>query len=367
MPELADCAVLSEPGLFSYGGETYLMTNCVVFDGPTRQPEEERLVLLREEATGYSFAGVLLDYEDAVDLGGDRIEQADLAVAQNGAVLLIVTPIQASQPEHLGCVVLEVTDVANAEVRKDNSGEVVRLYEITGEDATIGPGLCAYDAQSDTGVMMVLHDLTPSPFDMEFSLRATGVHPLGVDTDGDGVADTVDANDDNDMLGDAAETACGSDSLSAASRPERIDGLFAGADEDGDTAIDEALPGGCRGRTIATATVTKARWRRMSSARELQTRTPAGRTHGRRTSSAGAFSANKVNVQDLATFLGPIRYLNTDVGTHPGDQRWDVVPGAVIGADINIQDLAQITTVAPPMLGVRGFNGPILSLATVGG
>lgn len=356
MPELADCTVLTEAGLFTHGGETYLMTNCVVFDG-VRQPEEERLVLLREEAAGYSYAGILLDYDDAVDLGGERVEQADLAVAQNGAVLLIVTPIQAGQPEHLGCVVLEVTDIANAEVRRDGSGDAVRFFEITGEDPIHGAGLCAYDAQSESGVLMVLHDFTPSPFDMEFSLRATGIHPLGLDTDGDGLADTADANDDNDAFTDALETACGSDPLNAASRPERIDGAFAGGDDDGDAAIDEGLPGGsetldCDGDGFAGTVEAHV------FASGTRDQDPCGTTAWAADLIGGAFSGNLVNVQDLATFLGPVRYLNTDVGTNPGDARFDVLPGATFGEDINIQDLAEIVVFVPPMLGVRAFNGP---------
>ncbi len=54
------------------------------------------------------------------------------------------------------------------------------------------------------------------------------------DSDGDGVYDIDEAN-------------CGGDSLNAAIRPERLDGAFAGVDDDGDTAIDEALPGGSAG------------------------------------------------------------------------------------------------------------------------
>ena len=77
----------------------------------------------------------------------------------------------------------------------------------------------------------------------------------------------------------------------------------------------------------------------------------------------GAFSANKINVQDLSAFTNPIRYLNQDVGTDPNDVRFDFVPGAVVGADINVADMAALTTSAtgsPPMLGgARAFGGPV--------
>jgi hypothetical protein len=356
MPELADCTALTEPGLFALGGATYLLTNCVVFDGPNRQPQEERLVLLREGTSGYSFAGTLLDYDDAADLGGERVEQADLALSANGAILLFVTPIQATQPEHLGCTVMEVTDLETAEVRRDSSGEAVRLFEFTG-DGAMGPGGCTYDRENESGALMVLRDLTPSPFDLEFSIRATGVHPLGIDSDSDGLADTADGDDDNDALSDAIETACGSNPLIASSVPERTDGAFAGLDEDGDTLIDEALPAGGAGADCdRDGYVGSAETHVFSSASPGQD--PCGTGAWPADLIGGAFSGNRVNVQDLATFLGPVRYLNTDVGTHPGDVRWDVVPGSTFGVDINIQDLAQITVVAPPMLGVRALSGP---------
>jgi hypothetical protein len=53
----------------------------------------------------------------------------------------------------------------------------------------------------------------------------------GPDADGDGVASETEA-------------ACGSDPLVSASTPERLDGAHGGADDDGDTEVDEALPPG---------------------------------------------------------------------------------------------------------------------------
>lgn len=193
IPELSDCAALTEPALFTYGGETYLATNCVVVVGGQRQPQLERLVLLREEADGYSYVGNLLDYNDAVANGGERFEQADLSVAQNGAILLIATPTRDASPNHAGCRVFEVTDLAQAKVRRDASGAATALMSITGDDDNvIGPGLCTHDASTSSGVLMVMHSVSLSPFDINFSLRATGLHPQGPDSDVDDVADVID-------------------------------------------------------------------------------------------------------------------------------------------------------------------------------
>jgi len=178
IPQLSDCVAFTEPALFSQGDVTYLATNCVVFEDGVRRDDLERLVLLRQEADGYSYVGALLTSADAAELGATRIEQTDIAYSRTGHVLLIATPIQTGgTPEHLGCVVFEIADLTTAQVRRDAGGQAMQLARITGDDDSIGPGLCTYDAASETGVLIVLHVFNEDPFDLEFSLRATGVHP----------------------------------------------------------------------------------------------------------------------------------------------------------------------------------------------
>lgn len=63
----------------------------------------------------------------------------------------------------------------------------------------------------------------------------------------------------------------------------------------------------------------------------------------------------RVNIHDLATFAAPIRRLGTTVGTQNFLVRFDLVPDNAI----DVEDIASLVTVAPPMLGgVRAFNGP---------
>jgi hypothetical protein len=63
------------------------------------------------------------------------------------------------------------------------------------------------------------------------------------DYDGDGDPNETDPDDDNDGVFDDAEAACGG-STPSSRRPERLDGPFAGVDDDGDTAVDEPLQPG---------------------------------------------------------------------------------------------------------------------------
>ena len=63
--------------------------------------------------------------------------------------------------------------------------------------------------------------------------------------DGDDLGDICDPDDDNDGALDVIDlVVCGGDPLDAGKHPERVDGAFAGVDDDDDTLTDEALPPG---------------------------------------------------------------------------------------------------------------------------
>jgi glucose/arabinose dehydrogenase len=177
-----------------------------------------------------------------------------------------------------------------------------------------------------------------------------------------------DADDDNDGVSDVAEQNCGGNPTNPNLRPERIDDNFAGRDDDGDTLIDEALPAGasgfdCDGDGYVGATEDHVFGAGARGDQDAcgTTRWPADLTDG------GGFSANRINVSDIATFITPVRYVNTNVGTNPGDIRWDLVPGSTFGNDINVQDIASVSVASPPMFemlrafGNRTCPWPIVS------
>ena len=178
LPDLADCVVQTEPALFVFKNENYLATSCLIADASGRRPDFERLVLLKESVNGYSFVGNILDAQDAADLGVDVIQQADISVARDGSIILIVTPILLNaDPSHQGCMVFDFADFASAELRRDGNDVAIPRTVITADGNGLGPGLCSYDANSDTGVLLVITTVTQNGTDIEFSLRATGVHP----------------------------------------------------------------------------------------------------------------------------------------------------------------------------------------------
>lgn len=178
IPELANCVLQTEPGLFAYNNETYLATYCIVVDGSGRRTDLERLVLLRQTANGYRFVGNILDARDANNLGVDTIEQADISVARDGSIILIVTPIILdSDPQHQGCLVYKFSDFANAILERDGNGNAFPRVAISADGNGLGPGLCSYDANSETGILLVITSFFQGNADIEFSLRATGVHP----------------------------------------------------------------------------------------------------------------------------------------------------------------------------------------------
>jgi len=71
-----------------------------------------------------------------------------------------------------------------------------------------------------------------------------------------------------------------------------------------------------------------------------------------------AASYNKITIQDVLSFVAPIRHLDTSPGESRFNERWDLVPGTtVLMKHINIQDLLELITLRPPMFaGALAYN-----------
>jgi hypothetical protein len=183
------------------------------------------------------------------------------------------------------------------------------------------------------------------------------------DTDNDGMGDACDPDDDNDGVSDGSESGCGSDPLLPSARPERTDGQFASFDDDGDTMVDEGLPAGsgkfdCDGDGYNGSTESAI----FGGARDQD---PCGGESWPSDFVPNQIpnSTDKVTINDVTSFIAPIRRLDKSPGDTGFSVRWDLVPGAgVFGNQVAINDLTALLAGQsgfPPMFGgTRAFNGP---------
>ncbi len=225
---------------------------------------------------------------------------------------------------------------------------------------------------------------------------------LARNVDGDGAADASDTGDtDGDGRSDKLEHFCGADTGSPAGMPERTDGVFAGADDDGDDSTDEpllfvsspydcdgdgftgaaefgtplcgngknddgvspmsddgVLDDGCPGGPAQVGTFSEAQFKIGTPDQD-----PCGNNGWPLELFSGAGSVNQITLQDLTSFLGGPRRFGTSPGNPDFSSRWDLLPG---GAPtwINLQDFTAMIAAAsstgkPPMLGgARAFGSP---------
>jgi hypothetical protein len=161
------------------------------------------------------------------------------------------------------------------------------------------------------------------------------------------IAGPVNSDDDRDGMVDTLESACGSDAFSAPSSPERID---TPGDDDGDTFVNEGLPAGagafdCDGDGYMGS---------VEGGATTSDQDPCGASGWPSDIVSTDASANRLDLQDLGSFVAPVRRLGTSPGHPRFGARWDLVPGSVVGPAINVQDIGALFTGAsgyPPMLG----------------
>jgi hypothetical protein len=155
---------------------------------------------------------------------------------------------------------------------------------------------------------------------------------------------------DGDGLPSIVEAGCGSNPNGASSVPERSD---TPVDDDGDTLVNEVLPAGAAAFDCDRDGYIGARESLIGTS-DQDPCGGSGWPSDLFPGTPGGFQYNTLNIQDLGTFIIPVRRFGTSPG-HPNfNLRWDLVPGGTIGGAINIQDIAATITGAsgyPPMLG----------------
>jgi hypothetical protein len=198
-----------------------------------------------------------------------------------------------------------------------------------------------------------------NPPQADFELDGVG-DVCDQDDDNDGIVDSVDADGDNDGVYNVDENACGGLTPSLL-RPERLDGGFAGNDDDGDTQIDEALPPGSEVNDCDGDGWTGTREMLIFTASTTgNDQDPCG-TNGWPTDLS---PSNSLNISDFSRFLFPLRPDGSyNKFAHfvpdPDDsdiQRFDLTPGdgRISIGDLNALNPAVVTpTARPPMFGGR--------------
>lgn len=186
-PDLASCAAWTEPALYGLDGTLYLVAQCLVVDPATgaRRPEAEFLGVFASNGRGdlrrldWAWRGKLTDRRDARALGGQVLTQPDVARAGDGGLLLLVTPKRLAGGErHKGCRALALASLDPPRLRRDAGGRPVVRADVRSSDSTgLGPGLCAYDPASSTGILFVRTEIDLATPQIVFRLHATGVHP----------------------------------------------------------------------------------------------------------------------------------------------------------------------------------------------
>ena len=151
------------------------------------------------------------------------------------------------------------------------------------------------------------------------------------DSDFDGFPDNGDADDDDDGYSDRVE----------AGTPLCFD--TRNEDDFDDSVADD----GCTDAPEQTGAFAEAQFNIGTGVLD-----PCGTDGWPADLVGGGFTENKVNVSDIGSFVVPVRRLNTSPIEAAFNKRWDLLPGhGALAKWINIQDLASITTLHPPMLG----------------
>jgi hypothetical protein len=258
-----------------------------------------------------------------------------------------------------------VGDACDPDIDGDGAANVADLCPQTAPGAPADASGCSQlqvDADLDTICNPGAPSAGPGPCTGTDNCPVT-MNTDQLDTDDDGAGNACDADDDNDGIGDLEDASCGGDPLNPSVRPERVDGPYAGADEDGDGLTDEALPPGsdlfdCDGDGYTGGVELLVFGANQDQARCGLTSWPSDYVSG-----GVPESTDLITITDLTSFLAPVRRLDTSVNDPDFSPRWDLIPGpGVFSTDIAIDDVTALISGNPgfpPMfLGARAFDGP---------
>jgi hypothetical protein len=162
--EVRHCMIWNEPALYLERGQLYLALRCLAFSGRTPDMTRSDLFVFATDITGgagnqWRYVGRLGGAREAKELGGDSLTQIDIARGRDGRLLLITSPDawNASMNEfvHFGCAVIELESINPPQMARTAAGKLkVRAFIQASDQMPLGPGACAYDPDSKTGVIL---------------------------------------------------------------------------------------------------------------------------------------------------------------------------------------------------------------------
>jgi hypothetical protein len=185
--ELSGCTFY-DAGLLYMGDRLYLASQCALYGGSGEDTAHEFIALFATRPDGaprswnWSYLGRLASSADASALvpAAQMLQQAELALARDGTVLLIVSPSAPSGGTltlHYGCYALAVDALDQAQLARDSSGAPLLRAYVTASDLTAPDGTtasCGYDAASASGIVIARRQQTQG---LSSTLNRSGLQP----------------------------------------------------------------------------------------------------------------------------------------------------------------------------------------------
>ena len=152
---LADISWYNEMGSIVVDGTIYLSLDASPTANGLGKWRKRRVILIASNDHGksWSYVGNLTDYDDAAELGYLILTGSSL-VAENNKIWLFVSPSGAKglfkkNKGHDGTVIIEVSDIKKAKLKRDKKGKLVVRKWI--KPTLHSGGLSDYDEKNTTG------------------------------------------------------------------------------------------------------------------------------------------------------------------------------------------------------------------------
>jgi hypothetical protein len=178
-PDVQDCVIWNNPALHFESGTLYLVTECNMFLGASRDPPRSKLSVFSTVPSGppagwiWSYRGSFGGFADAQALGADLLIQPSVTHAVDGRLLLVASPATLGsngQPVDEGCIALSLPSLDSPALVPACSGSAPLL--VARLTLPTGAGSCTFAPEGSEGVV---YTEVPSP--SRFLLHSSLLRP----------------------------------------------------------------------------------------------------------------------------------------------------------------------------------------------